>query len=451
MSTTKIAIFALLSLVYSDLLYSQAPNYAGSYEIIRKAQQSQFEYQKPGFTTADSLHDFDVIIYKLKLALNDHSIAGSSEIGFKSNINNLSVISLNYIEGTIDSIKSGGNILNYNRVSGILNVTLPYPIDNGDSAGLQIYYHTSPSKGFYWQTNTYNDAIWYSFAKPSEARYWFPCYDQPWDKALCDLEINVPANMYCISNGALIGQWPGPTSDRRTFHWRENYPISTYLISLGACNYAIISDTIQIAGSQLPLTYYVYHRDSIKAVNDFVNIPTMFQFYSNAFGAYGFLNEKYSISETKVFDGWGAMENQTATSLGDMLVTGNRGYEWIYAHELAHQWFGDLLTVIDWRNIWLSEGMATYLDALFTEYFYGETAFRDRLGNFKTSYLWEDRNDLRYAIFDPPEDHLFGAVEYEKAALVLHMLRFVCGDDVFFQAMRRYVAAFKYGNVSTDN
>jgi aminopeptidase N len=179
------------------------------------------------------------------------------------------------------------------------------------------------------------------------------------------------------------------------------------------------------------------------------NTPDMVEYYSQRITPYGFPDEKYAVVQSSVFNGWGAMENQTNTTYGDNLITGNRAYEWIDAHELAHMWFGDLVTCGDWRNIWLNESFATYFDALYTEYKYGYSSFQQRREDFFTFYSNEDQQ-IRYAIYDPPPGYIFGAVEYEKGALVLHMLRRLLGDQNFFAALIDYVNDYRYGNATTE-
>ncbi len=264
------------------------------------------------------------------------------------------------------------------------------------------------------------------------------------------MTVSAPSAMTVTGNGHLAGSWDGPGPGYKTWHWVEDYPIATYLISLAACDYAVLQDSVSVGGSYLPITNYVYHGDSSDAAYDFGNVGAMISFFSDRFGVYPFMGEKYSMSATPIFNGWGAMEHQTNTTFGDRLINGYRSYEWIVTHELAHQWFGDKITCFDWRHIWLNEGFATYTEALFSEHFYGQTAFQNRMANFRSQYFNED-SYMRYPIFDPPPDYLFGSAEYEKGAWVLHMLRHVMGDPAFFAGMYAYSDSLAYGNASTDD
>jgi len=137
------------------------------------------------------------------------------------------------------------------------------------------------------------------------------------------------------------------------------------------------------------------------------------------------------------------MEHQTCTSFGFW-------GEWVYAHELAHQWWGDLVTLAEWADIWLNEGFATYSDALWQENLYGSEGLKTRMAEFKDIYF-NNHTGPEHPIYNPPEGHLFCVIEYEKAAWVLHMLRFVVGDDEFWKILKKYAQDYAYSNATTDN
>jgi aminopeptidase N len=168
----------------------------------------------------------------------------------------------------------------------------------------------------------------------------------------------------------------------------------------------------------------------------------MIQFYSELFGLYPFIEEKYGIAE---FEPLVAMENQTCASVGRHLLSRSRVYDWVFAHELSHQWFGDLLTPDGWAEVWLNEGFATYCEALWIEHLNGSSAY--------TAYLWRPLlfERFRGALYDPED--LFGITVYWKGAWVLHMLRHVMGDGPFFEALRSYASdeSLRYGNVTTGD
>jgi len=439
--------FSTIAILAYSVAYSQMPEYKGSYRELAASKTGRPYYE---LSTRDSTHSFDALAYTFNLTLSNNLLSGGVSLRFRAVDDNISQIDLHFIGMTVDSVRQGGAPISYSRTGGMLYLDLLAPLAAGDSATVDVYYHGTPQSGFYFATNSYSQPVWYSFTEPSDSRYWFPCWDEPWDKAYSEITVTAPNSMKVTGNGYLAGYWDGPGPGNRTWHWIENFPISTYLISIAACDFAVLRDSVFVGGTYLPLTNYVYHGDSAEAAYDFANTGAMISFYSERFGTYPFMGEKYSMSATRIFNGWGAMEHQTNTTFGDALITGYRYYEWIVAHELGHQWFGDKITCLDWRNIWLNESFATYLDGLFSEHFYGQSAFHDRMTGFRNQYFNED-GYARYPIYDPPPDYLFGAAEYEKGAWVLHMLRHVMADSAFFDGMHAYSDSFAYGNASTDD
>jgi hypothetical protein len=131
-------------------------------------------------------------------------------------------------------------------------------------------------------------------------------------------------------------------------------------------------------------------------------------------------------------------------------MTGQRSYEWLLARAAAKQWFGCLVTPVNWRHIWLDKGFAAYFDALFTEYKYGELSFQNKMSDYKSIYLSDD-DYSQHPIYDPSLDYINSPLESEKAAWVVHMLRYLCGDSLFYATLRRYISESKYGNVSSDD
>lgn len=310
---------------------------------------------------------------------------------------------------------------------------IPQPASDILQSGLNFSYHGE-------------DPIIWSLDEPTGARQWFPCYDVPSDKATVKLRITVADDMIVASNGDLIGVVSNP-DQTKTYTWEENYPISTYLISIAATNYETFSDVYSSGLETMEVLFYAYPEHLTQAIEDFSVTVSMIEFYASVFGEYPFLEEKYGMAE---IPGNASMEHQTCTSLSSRLVTGTHQYDYIIAHELAHQWWGDLVTLTDWADIWLNEGFATYSDALWVENLYGFEGLKSRMADFRDIYFtFHEGED--HPIYDPPSGHLFCEIEYEKAAWVLHMLRFVVGDDNFWRILRGYAQLYAFSNASTED
>jgi aminopeptidase N len=282
-------------------------------------------------------------------------------------------------------------------------------------------------------------------SEPQDARRWFPCYDEPWDKATSDIYVTLPETCRVGSNGILTESWNDPGSGTMTYHWVNNYQIATYLINLIMGNYATWTDYyISPSGDSLPIFNMCWREDSAAAAYDFAIVPNMIGIYSRLFYPYPF--EKYGQGVVAPF-AYGGMENQTMTTFNRSWITGDRLYEFGYAHELAHMWWGDFVTLADWRHIWLNEGFATYSSALYTEDNYGLDAFAANMLDYQDAYFAYDRDIGRYPIYNPSD--LFGAPVYVKGAWILHMLRGLMGDQQFFSGLHQYAAQYAYANAST--
>ena len=318
--------------------------------------------------------------------------------------------------------------------SGVDITVVPPPVQ-GDTITVAVDYASDPGDpdlGFFVGGNAS-----YTFTEPNNSRWWFPCRDVPWDKATLAVHAWAPLGNRVISNG--VYESVVADGDGAVHHWREDHPISTYLIACAIANYS----EINVASPVTPLTWYVYPAHLSQGQVAFQNVDEMMVFYDALLHPYGF--DKYANCEANF---GGGMEHQSCTLIGEVLVNGGLTYEWVHAHELAHHWFGDLVTLRDWRDIWLNEGFATFYDAVWHEDFYGPAKFDDRMLTFQ-NVVFNTEATLVYTIYDPPTTLLFGSLVYYKGAWVLRMLRDLMGKSPYDDAIRDYLAAHAYGNAST--
>ena len=397
---------------------------------------------------------FDATYYRLALKVDParRRLTGAVTTEARARVADLRQVELDFLNNmTVDSVRSGGQALDFAHTNDRLRITLPRAFQPEESFTFTVYYHGNPQGGsglasFNFDSHGSDNAplIW-TLSEPFGARAWWPCQDHPADKAdSVDVIVTVPDTLVVASNGKLVS-----TTDHgdgtRTFFWAERYPITTYLVSLAITNYVTFSDFYAYApDSVMEVQFFVYPEDLKAAQEDFSVTVPMLEAFSQLFGPYPFLREKYGMAEF----GWGgAMEHQTCTSYGAQLIRGDHWYDWVVAHELAHQWFGDLVTMRAWSHIWLNEGFASYAEALWAEHLGGPEAYHDYVASF-------DRGLFPTSVFvydSTNNGSLFSRTVYDKGALVLHMLRHVLKDEAFFAALKAYAVEFAYSNATTED
>ncbi len=259
----------------------------------------------------------------------------------------------------------------------------------------------------------------------------------------------MPEKFTAVSNGILTNVTQN-LHHQKIYTWETNYPIATCLISIAAAEYTTLNDTFTYHdGKNFPITYYVYPGYEEKATEDFRNIKKMITFLEIYFGLYPFRNEKYGIA---MVAGELTTENQTITSLQESLITGKGDAESILVHELAHHWFGNMITPTSWHHTWLSEGFATYIQSLYYEYYINKETYHYIMNHFMSSeqgtYAGSVIGKTDTSFWDSFSDRV-----YFKGAIVLHMLRKVVGDSIFFRILKNYVTnpKYMYKNATTEN
>jgi len=419
--------------------------------LIEEWKASHFGKFPPQALPADSSHDYDVTKYVLDVrlvpAVISNKFRGHVTIYAKSEISLLADVVLDFVGMTVDSCKVNSAITTFSRTSTKLTVDLDVPYNPGDSFDVQVYYHGNPGTsggGFYFTTNGFGTPVYFSFTEPYGSRNWFPCFDFPNDKAFSEIIATVPAGNYAVANGELLSVTDNPDTTT-TYHWKENFPIVTYLISLTVCDYARIDSFAVVGSDTIPVSYWVYHQDSAAAVADFQKTPEMIEYFSDIWVPYAFIPEKYSMAQAPL---GGAMEHQTCTSWG-FPMTGDAFYEWVVAHELSHHWWGDMVTCNDFANIWLNEGFASYSEVLWREYEYGDTAKITHLASHEASVYAAKAGSVSWPIYNPPSNYLFATAVYKKGSWVLNMLRYIIGDSLFFNGMADYGQTYMYSTANT--
>jgi len=389
---------------------------------------------------------FDVTDYLIDLHFDDatESISGSVTVTATSLADGLLQVPLDLLDNmNVAWVRRDGTDLSFTHGGDILDITLDQSFDQGQSFEVRVQYDGSPMSGgfgtFGWHkyfSSSTPEMVW-SLSEPEGSRNWWPCKDRPDDKAMVETWWTLRSDWTATGNGVLLGIDP-MFGGRLRYRWRSAHPLPTYLVSIAATDYVTFSHTYTpLAGGSMPVDYYVYSEDLADAQVSFSETVPMIEFYAQLLGEYPFVGDKYGMS---AFPFWGAMEHTANTSYGYPLINGDHNYDFIVAHELFHQWFGDSLSPATWADIWLNEGFASYGEALWFEHLGGEAALHDYMAGF-----WDSSFDG--PIYDP--NGLFTATTYDKAAWVQHMLRHVLGDTTFFQSQRAWYANYKDGVVDT--
>ncbi len=355
----------------------------------------------------------------------------------------------------VDAVReAGGRTLRFEHADDCLRITLARAKPAGRALELVIAYHGTPRRGLYFVgasagTPAEPPQIW-SQGQDEDSKHWFPCFDHPHDKATSEVIATVPQPFRVVSNGKLLALRVHGRS--RTFHWREDAPHPAYLLSIVVGEY----DEIRDQAGVVPLLYYVPHADRAHVERTFGRTAAMLRFFAHCLD-FPYPYEKYAQVVVRDFI-FGGMENISATTLTDAVcldatAATETTSDNLIAHELAHQWWGNLLTCKEWSHAWLNEGFATYAEALWLEHQRGRDHFLWKLRGDAEGYFSED------AIYERPiverrytrPVEIFDRHLYEKGGLVLHMLRHELGDTHFWKAMRHYVRKHAFGNVETTD
>ncbi len=431
-------------------LFSVAPSAAGDpgdtgkasgADCCRAARQGQQRTAR--ISSSNASNNIDVTSYTLTMNIDfaAERITARCDVGIRSTVDGLTSFALDFVGLTATEVlEDFQHQVGFTTGGGVIEISPASPLAAGLERLYSIFYNGSPQRGMYFRST--NDGICYTFTEPEDSRYWFPCRDLPADKAnWYRAHITVPSAYLVASNGTLE-RMNGNGDGTATHHFHMAQPVSTYLISLAVSNFDRINQT---ASGGLPITHYVYPSHYNLALFDWANLPAMIDFYSDVYIDYPF--DSYGMAMAPL---GGAMEHQTMTTFGQAWVNGNRRFEPVVAHELAHQWWGDMVTCRNWAEIWLNEGFATYFDALFTEHFYGPEAFQEQMAANRQSYFnGEGGGEGRFPIYDP--EYMWGVTVYEKGAWILHMLRQVLGSSTWQEGVRLYAERHLYGTATTQN
>ncbi|MEI6091863.1 MAG: M1 family aminopeptidase [bacterium] len=483
----KKTIIAVLLLCFAQVVFAQAPidynaenvifEYRGTPNRLNEIKKfSKLALQSDVYPSTLVKRPYDVLSYKLFLDWTP-ILSGPEDMVDTREWNGSVEISLQLTEAkskldfdagamTINSILYNNNELTFTKTDNLLEVQLPsITFNKGDILNIKIdYTYIGNNIGNYiYPKNFVKDygnnnisiipeKIVYSQSEPDWARNWFPCNDQPDDKAFSSVAIKVPTGFTAASNGTLLKTENDDSSV--TFYFSSQYKMASYLICANASKFYNYSVTYHGVERDIPLNYYVWEVDkdsnsttgynAQKALKD---DTTLMKICESKFGPYPW--ESYGIVAVEPYM-FGGMEHQTLTTVHRGWLKG-----WSiggFMHELAHQWLGDLITTATWNDIWINEGGGSWAESFLWEYYYGTAGYDQNMQNFKREYI--DRGHFTTPMYYIPKDEWVGdyyEIAYKKGAWVYNQLYQWYGGENFLSILRGMLDKYKYSTLETKD
>lgn len=389
----------------------------------------------------------------VKLDLEDKRVFGTVTHSIAPYNDGLGEVELDGVDLQVDKATVAGKTATFTNDGRTIRVKLPAALPRGKEVKVAVTFSATPRVGMYFiaADDAYPDKptqVW-TQGQDEDSKYWFPCIDSPNGKSTTEVIATVPGSWYVLSNGRLLDEKTN-RDGTKTFHWYQERPHATYLITLAAGEF----DRIDASRKGLTIDYFVEPAERASGELTFKNTPAMVDLFEDFTGV-KFPWAKYSQIVVRDFV-FGGMENTSATTMTENILldrkaTRDFSSDPLISHELAHMWFGDLLTCRDWSHGWLNEGFATFLEMLWTEKKDGENEYiQEALTNTELYVGERYRRPVVSNVWNEPID-VFDRHLYEKGSLVLYMLRHLVGDDEFVRSIRRYCADNQDRNVVTQD
>ncbi len=408
---------------------------------------------------------FDIthLALDLRLDLPKKQVLGSATLSVQRVSGRADIFELDAVGFAIHGVEldDGAGLADavYDYDGDMLRINIPRDLTKVD---VRISYTATPERGLYFlapdsEVPDRAEQVW-SQCQDEDGRYWFPCHDKPHVKMTTELRVVVPAGMTALSNGDLIFHDTPQTGDSWVYHFKLDKPHPSYLITLAVGRFDVIADRdARVGDRSIAVTYLVPPGKKAEAKRSLGETPRMIELFSRLTGVdYPFSRYSQVVVSDFIF---GGMENTTATTLYEHVLLDERAAldvssHDLVAHELAHQWFGDLVTCRDWSHGWLNEGFATFFEHIEREDRLGLDEYEHGVDRDLAAYISEAGSRYQRPVvcreYEAPID-LFDRHLYEKGGLVLHMLRRELGDAVFWRGVGDYLRAHAYGIAETMN
>ena len=406
-------------------------------------------------TNADSI---DILHYTIDLDFTDFSnqnITGNTQIKLTPRTNNVNQIRLDLLELSVDSVKINNQPLQFSYNDSLLKVLFPTPYTTNDTINLFIYYNGSPVQdsqgegGFYFDGSyAYNIGVFLNDIPHNAGKVWFPCFDDFTERSTYSFYIKTSNGKKAHCNGYLANEQiiSGDTIIR---HWEMGEEIPTYLACVAIGDYSTVSQIHNGNFGSIPIELAAHSSDTSDVKLSFQNLGNAINIYEEKFGMYKWNKVGYNIVPFP----YGAMEHATSIAYQRALINGLTTYETVMAHELAHSWWGNLVTCHDATEMWLNEGWASYAEHIFLEELYGKASYWDAVHSNHLDVIQNaHRQEEGYhALSNVPLNQTYGIHSYQKGAMVVHNLRTYLSDSLFYDGIRAFIANNNFKEISSND
>lgn len=404
-------------------------------------------------TISDSI---DIEHISLQLDITDYAgqtISGSAALTISAKVDGITHVPLDLMIDGVSSIQdNAAHDLAFTHIGELLDITLFTTLNTGDEVTITIVYTGEPGQdgswgGWYWNGDySYQLGVGFDAIPHNFGRAWFPCFDNFVERSTYDFSIKTTADKKAFCNGLLqdsIVNGDGTIN----WNWDCAQSIPSYLASVAVSTYATVYDSFTGVEREIPIQFAAKAEDTVDMKNSFINLYGAMETFESHYGPY----EWDRVGFTVVPFNAGAMEHSMNIAYPLFAVNGLTTWETLYAHELSHQWWGDLVTTSKAEEMWLNEGWAVFSEHLFIEAIYGREAYvADVNTNFLDVIHYAAANDGNnyFAISDVPQTHTYGATTYNKGAAVVHSLRGYLGDDLFFSCINSFLEENKFTDIT---
>ncbi|MCP4440873.1 MAG: M1 family metallopeptidase [Aureispira sp.] len=398
---------------------------------------------------------FDILDYAITLdmtKISDQYLSGSCTVQFKPKMNGVSSLNLDLLEMNVDSIVYKDSLLSYQYNDTILTIQFGAELTMGEKEVLTVYYSGYPQQdaswgGFYFDEGyAFNLGVGFDADPHNYGRVWYPCFDNFAERATYTFEITTSGNKKAHCNGVLISE--DSTKNSLTRVWRMNDPIASYLACIAIADYVVVKDVYKGLKGDIPIELVALAKDTANLKQSFQHLSNAISAYEYWFGYHRWNKVGYSLVPFKS----GAMEHATNITYPAFGVkNGSTRLERLMAHELAHSWWGNLVTCESSGDMWINEGMASYSESLFLENTYGWNSYIEDVKNnhYKTLKKAHISEGGYRPIAAVPHQYTYGAHVYDKGASVGHNLRWYMGDELFRKGLQFIIQNYQYKNINS--